>query len=157
LRCDPPRLDEADAQLERAHEVLSGMALQQNLARCETEMARSALLHGEFATAIALAEQAIARCSGTSTAELDAHIVYGLALVMDGQGDEGAAVVTGAASRLEQLAPLQAAQAYRELAEALLQRDRPAEAITALQRAADCAGARSSSIRSAAQVAADVR
>jgi transcriptional regulator with XRE-family HTH domain len=150
LRCDPPRLDEADAQLERAHEVLAGMALQQNLARCETEMARSALLHGEFATAIATAERAIARCSGTTTAELDACVVRGLAMVMDGQVDAGADVVFGAAQSMEQLeSRLEAARAYRELAEALLQRDRPNEAIAALQRAADCAGARASAIRTA--------
>ena len=150
LRCDPPRLDEADAQLERAHEVLAGLALQQNHARCETEMARSALLHGEFATAIATADQALARCSGTSTAELDARIVRGLALVMDGQVDAGTAAVFEAAAGLEQLGSrLEAARAYRELSEALLQRGRPDEAITALQRTADCAGARASAIRSA--------
>ncbi len=156
LQCDPPRLDEADALLSRAHEVLSGLSLQQNLARCETEMARSALLHGEFAAAIATAEQAIARCPGTGATELDARVVRGLAMVMDGQADEGAAVVTEAASSLEQLgSPLLAARAYRELADALLKDDRSNEAITALQRAVGCAGVRSSAIRTIRQVTAD--
>jgi transcriptional regulator with XRE-family HTH domain len=148
LQCDPPLLDQADLLLLRAHEVLSGMALQPNLARCETEMARSALLRGEFAQAVRTAEQAIARCSGTDTAELMARIVHGLALVMDGQPDAGAAAVTAAAGRLEELGSrMEAAQAYRELAEAMLQTGRSDAAIVALRRAADCAGARSSSIR----------
>jgi transcriptional regulator with XRE-family HTH domain len=149
LRCDPPRLGEADAQLERAHEVLSGLALQQNLARCETEMARSALLRGQFAAAVGTADQAIARCSG-STAELDARVVRGLALVLDGQLEAGADAVFRAAGALDELGSrLDAARAYRELSEALLQRGRPEQAITALQRAADCAGARASAIGSA--------
>ncbi|HXW47668.1 MAG TPA: helix-turn-helix transcriptional regulator [Streptosporangiaceae bacterium] len=158
LQCDPPQLDEADALLSRAHEVLSGMAMQHDLARCETEMARSALLHGDFGTAIGMAGQAIGRCSGTSTAELDARVVRGLAMVMDGQARDGATVVTCAADSLERLGSgLLAARAYRDLAEALLQRGQPDEAITALQRAADCAGVRSSSIRSAQQVVAEAR
>jgi transcriptional regulator with XRE-family HTH domain len=149
LQCDPPRLDEADAVLRRAHEVLSGMALQQNLAKCETEMARSALLRGDFAEAVQVAEQAIARCADPDAAELgSARIVRGLALIMGGDSDAGAAAVSSAAGRLEKLGSRQdAAEAYRELAEALLQRGRSEQAIAALRRAADCAGARSSSIR----------
>jgi transcriptional regulator with XRE-family HTH domain len=149
MRCDPPRLDEADVLLERAHEVLSGLALQPNLARCETEMARSALLRGEFATAIPIAEGAIARYTDAHTADYaNARIVWGLALVMNGQAEAGADSVLGAAGQLEELGSrLEAAQAYRELAEALLQNGRPDQAIAALRRAADLAGARSSSIR----------
>jgi transcriptional regulator with XRE-family HTH domain len=151
LQCDPPRLEEADALLERAHEVLSDMALQPNLARCEIEMARSALLRGEFAGAVRLADQAIARCADSGTAEqYSARVVRGLALVMDGQPEEGASAVSLAAAQLEAMGSQKdAADAYRELAEALLQRDRPGAAIAALRHAADCSGARSMSIRPA--------
>jgi hypothetical protein len=40
-----------------------------------------------------------------------------------------------------------AAQAWRELAEALMQRDRPVEAVDAFRRAADYAGVRASTVR----------
>jgi transcriptional regulator with XRE-family HTH domain len=149
LQCDPPRLAEADVLLERAHEVLSGLALQLNLARCEIEMARCALLRGEFADAVGLAEQAIARCADSDTAEQhNARVVQGLALIMDGQAEVGASAVSLAAAQLHAMgSKMDAAQAYRELAEALLQRDRPDQAIAALRHAADCAGARAMSIR----------
>ncbi len=150
LRCDPPRMNEADALLERGHVVLSELSLQQNLARCETEMARSALLRGDFAKAVSVAENAIARCAGTDTADVEnARIVLGLALIMDGQPDTGAEAVSAAAGRLEALGSrLDAAQAYRDLAEALLQNGLQEQAIGALRQAADCAGTRSSIRRS---------
>jgi len=147
LRCDPPRTHEADALLDRAHEVLEGMSRQQNLAKCETEMARSALLRGDTETAIRAADSALARCTGEDTAELDVRIVRGLALIVDGQVDVGASAVSGAAARFEELGSrMEAAQAYRDLAEALLQCGRSDQAIAALRSAADCAGARSSSV-----------
>lgn len=147
LRCEPPRLDEADAQLRRAHEVLTGMARQQNLARCETEMARSAFLRGDLDLAITTADVAIARCNGPGSVELDAGVIRGLALMMDGQVDAGAAAVSAAAHGFEeQGSRMDAAQAYRDLAEALLQHGRSEEAIAALQSAADCAGTRPSPI-----------
>jgi transcriptional regulator with XRE-family HTH domain len=149
LRCDPPRLDEADALLMRAHDVLADQSFSPDLASCETEIARCALLRGDFGEAVHVAEQAIARCIGNGAAELEnARVVSGLALIMSGQADEGVAAVSAAASGLESIGSrLEAAQAWRELAEALIQRDRSDQAIDALRRAADCAGARSSSIR----------
>jgi transcriptional regulator with XRE-family HTH domain len=153
LRCDPPLLDEADAVLERAHEVLSGLALQRNLARCETEMARSALLRGDRERAVSLAEQAIARCPEPGPAELQSHVVRGLALVLGGDTETGTAAVRDAAARYSELgSKREAAETYRELAEALLQRDLPDQAIAALRSAADCAGARPSSIRPSSPV-----
>lgn len=149
LRCDPPRLDEADTLLARAHDILASLSFSPHLASCETEMARCALLRGDFGEAVRVAEQAIARCIDNGAAELEsAHVVSGLGLIMSGQADEGVAVISAAASRLESMGSrLEAAQAWRELAEALIQRDRSDEAIAALRRAADCAGARSLTIR----------
>src|SRR5215469_2892881 len=149
LRCDPPRLDEADALLERAHELLSGLSFSPHLANCETEMARSALLRGDFDGAVRIAGQAIERCEEAGAAEgAHAKVIAGLALVMSGQAQEGAALAAAAAERLATMGSQHdAAQAWRELAEALIQRDRRVEAVEALRRAADYAGVRASTIR----------
>jgi transcriptional regulator with XRE-family HTH domain len=150
LRCDPPRLDEADALLARAHEVLSAMSFSPHLANCETEMARSALLRGDFDEAVRIAGKAIERCEEAGAAEgAHAKVVTGLALVMSGQPDEGAALAGTAAERLATMgSQLEAAQAWRELAEALIQRGRSVEAVDALRRASDYAGVRAATIRS---------
>jgi tetratricopeptide (TPR) repeat protein len=149
LRCDPPRLDEADVLLARAHDQLSELSFSPKLASCETEMARSALLQGDFDGAIRIAAKAIERCEEAGAAEgEDAKLVTGLALVLSGQAEEGAAVAAAAAERLATMgSQLEAARAWRELAEALIQRDRAVEAVDALRRAADYAGVRASTIR----------
>jgi transcriptional regulator with XRE-family HTH domain len=154
LQCAPPRIAEADALLTRAYEVVENLSFSPVLASCETEMARSALLRHDFDEAAAIAERSIARFSGDSSPELEnAKVVRGLALVMNGEVDSGAAAVTDAARLLETLgARREAAQAWRELGEAFIQRGRPEQAIEALREAADCAGARSSSIREMVQV-----
>jgi tetratricopeptide (TPR) repeat protein len=120
-----------------------------HLANCETEMARSALLRGDFDEAIRVAAKAIERCEEAGAAEgAHAKVVTGLALVMSGQVDDGAALAATAAERLATMgSQLEAAQAWRELAEALIQRDRAVEAVEALRRAADYAGVRASTIR----------
>jgi transcriptional regulator with XRE-family HTH domain len=149
LQCDPPRIAQADELLSRAHEVQESLSNGPQLATCEIEMARSALLRQEFDQAVCLAESAISRFSESGPPEvMNARVVRGLALVMGGQVDLGVAEVTGAACALKNLgAHREAAQAWRELGEALIQRGRSQEAIEALRQAADCAGARSTSIR----------
>ncbi|HEY2316638.1 MAG TPA: helix-turn-helix transcriptional regulator [Streptosporangiaceae bacterium] len=149
LRCDPPRLDEADALLTRAYDLLSDLAFSPHLANCETEMARSALLHGDFDAAARIAGRAMARCEEAGAAEgAHAKVVSGLALVLSGQPDEGAALAADAAERLATMgSQLEAAQAWRELAEALIHQGRSDQAIEALRRAADYAGVRASTIR----------
>jgi transcriptional regulator with XRE-family HTH domain len=146
LQCDPPRLDEADALLARAHDVLAAVSFGPHLANCETEMARSSLLRGDFSEAARLADQAIARCGEGGSAELQhARVVSGLALIMSGYSDEGHEVASDAASRLAATGShLEAARAWRDLAEALIQRGASDRAIDALRRAADYVGARSS-------------
>jgi hypothetical protein len=70
---------------------------------------------------------------------------------MAGEPDAGAAVAADAAARLAAMgSQLEAAQAWRDLADVLIQQGRSAQAIEALQRAADCAGLRSSAIRESA-------
>jgi transcriptional regulator with XRE-family HTH domain len=148
LRSDPPRLAEADSMLMRAHEVLTELSYAPLLAACETEMAWSALLRGSFGEAAEVAGRAMARCAETDVAELhNARVIYGLAIVMSGAVDEGAEAVSAAASRLAELgSQLEAAQAWHDLADALIARGRSEQAIGALRRAAECAGVRPSGI-----------
>jgi transcriptional regulator with XRE-family HTH domain len=151
LQSEPPELDEADALLARARDVLEDRSSSPYLARCETEMARSALLRGDFGTATLVAAQAAARCAEGDTESHNARVVGGLAQIMDGHSAEGIATVSDAARRLAAMGCRpDAAKAWRELAEALIERDQPAAAIDALRRAADCAGVRVSSIRKGA-------
>lgn len=149
LRCDPPRLAEADALLSRAHEVMTDEQYGPVLASCETEMARSALLRGDFAAAQGLARAAVGRFAEDGAPELEqARVIGGVAAIMSGQVDDGYAAAEQAARRLEALGSrLDAAQAYRDLAEAMFQHGRPEQAVAALRSAADCAGARPSSVR----------
>jgi transcriptional regulator with XRE-family HTH domain len=149
LQCHPPRIAEADDLLGRAHEVQEGLSAGPRLAHCETEMARSALLRRDFDEAVRLSDAAISRISDQGAPQLEkARVVRGLALVMTGRAEAGAAAVSDAARMLEALgSPRDAAQAWRELGEALIRRGRSDDAIEALRNAADCAGALSASIR----------
>jgi transcriptional regulator with XRE-family HTH domain len=152
LRCDPPRLDEAEDLLARAHDDLTALAVSSYLASCETELARCALLRGHFDAAVEIAGRAIARCADGAPELAQARMVSGLGLTLGGRPEEGIALLTNAAELMAALGSrLDAACAWRELAEALIQIGRPAQAIDTLRRAADCAGAQSSTIR------ADVR
>jgi hypothetical protein len=88
----------------------------------------------------------MARTAG-GVEEESARLVRGLALTVSGQADAGFAEASGACEALESLGSRrEAALAWRELAEALLQRDMLERAVTALRRAADCAGVRSTAI-----------
>jgi transcriptional regulator with XRE-family HTH domain len=152
LRCDPPRLDEAEELLARAHEVFTALSMSSHLASCETEVARCALLRGRFDDAIEIGSRAIAKCADGAPELAQARMVSGLALTFSGRPDEGIALMTNAADLMAVLGSrLDAARAWRELAEALIQIGRPEQAIDALRRAADCAGAQSTTVR------ADVR
>jgi len=148
LRCDPPRLEEAEALLARAHEVFTALSVNSYLASCETEMARCALLRGKFDGAIEIADRAIARCADGAPELAQARMVSGLALTLSGRPEEGIALMTNAAELMAALGSrLEAARAWRELAEALIKVGRSEQAIDALRKAADCAGAQSSTFQ----------
>jgi transcriptional regulator with XRE-family HTH domain len=149
LKLDPPRLAEADAALARAHEVLSGTSFGSYLSACEAEMARSALLRGDAAGAAQLAARAAERCGEDGSRDFYfARFLSGLADIMDGRVDQGALLAADGAGMLGQLgARIEAGQAWRDLAEALIQQGRPDEAIEALRQAADSTGARPSAVR----------
>jgi transcriptional regulator with XRE-family HTH domain len=150
LRCDPPRLAEADSLLAQAHSVLADLSASPELASCTIEMARSALLRGELQEAIRIADEAITICPDQAAEVAWARVISGLALVLSGEPQRGSAAVAEAAGQLAAMStPLDAAQAWRELGEALAQVGELAQAVNALRRAADCAGAQSTSVRAA--------
>jgi tetratricopeptide (TPR) repeat protein len=152
LQCDPPRLDEAEALLARAHETLTALSISSYLASCETEIARCALLRGNFEDAIEVAGRAIAKCADGAPELAQARMISGLALTLSGRPEEGIALMTNAAELLAALGSrLDAARAWRELAEALIKAGRSEQAIDALRRAADFAGAEPTVMRIGAQ------
>jgi Flp pilus assembly protein TadD len=111
-------------------------------------MARSALLRGDFGGATLIAAQAADRGTEQDSETQVARVFGGLARIMAGQVTEGIATVSEAARRLAAMGSVpDAAKAWRDLAEALIERGQSAEAIEALRQAADCAGVRASAIR----------
>ncbi|HUD80334.1 MAG TPA: helix-turn-helix domain-containing protein [Streptosporangiaceae bacterium] len=142
LRREPPELDEAEDLLERAHETLADLSATAELGSCETELARIALLRGDFDLAIETAGQAMSRCSDAG-AELEyAGVISGVAMVMTGQVNEGFATAAAAAIRLADMGSRQdAARAWREIAEAMARQGRTESALTALRQADECAAA----------------
>ena len=139
LRRDPPELDEAEDLLERAHETLSDLSATAELGSCETELARIALLRGNYELAVQTASQAMARCSDAG-AELEyAAVISGVAMVLAGQVDEGFATGVAAAIRLAEMGSRQdAARAWREIAGAMERQGRTESAQTALRQAEEC-------------------
>ncbi len=148
LRCDPPRIEEAESLLGNAHAVLADMAFGPKLAACETELARCALLRGNFNEAVRVADRSVGRLLEAGGAETEnAHVVAGLARIMRGEEDAGIREVAAAAAGLNVLeARMEAAKAWRDLAECMIQCGRSEDAISALRQAADCAGARSATM-----------
>jgi len=152
LQCDPPRIEEAEALLTRAHEVISEEAHGPILASCETELARAALMRGDFAAAGQYAATSVGRFTEDGAIEREqAKLIGGLASILGGDVEAGFAVADRAARQLELLGSrLDAAQAYRDLSDALFERGWSEQAVAALRKAADCAGTRPSSVRTAA-------
>jgi hypothetical protein len=84
-------------------------------------------------------------------------MVSGLALTLSGRLEEGIALTTNAAELMTAIGSrLEAAEAWREVAEALIQVGQTEQAIDALRNAADCAGAQSPTIRAGVQPAVPV-
>lgn len=142
LQCDPPRIDQAWTLLERAHSVLEDAAITVDLAGCETELARCHLLTGRAEGAIEFAQRAVTRLRGQDAVEAGrAGLVLGLGLVSVGQVSAGLSECELAAEVLSRTGTrLEAAHAWREIAEVLVRLDRGDEALAALRKVADCAG-----------------
>ena len=142
LRCDPPRLEEAEALLAQGHKVFTELAMPTYLASAETELARCALLRGNLDHAIEVAARAIGRCAEGAPELAQAQMVSGLASTFNGAAEDGIALMTSAAELMvAQGARLDAVRAWRELGDAFIQAARPEQAIDAFRRAAECAEA----------------
>jgi tetratricopeptide (TPR) repeat protein len=111
------------------------------------------LLRGNLDEAAEIAGRAMARCADGSPHLAQPRLLSGLALTLSGRPEEGIALVTRAADLMDTLGSgNDAALAWRELAEALIQIGRSEQAIDALRKAADFAGARSATIRAGMQL-----
>jgi len=158
LRCDPPKVQEADTMLARAHDVMTEEGYGPILASCETEMARSALIRGDFDAAGRYADSSVSRFAEEGPPEREqAKLIGALAAILGGDVEGGYFRALAAAQQLEALGTrLDAAQAYRDLSDAMFEQGRSEEAVAALRKAADCAGVRPSSVRAAAAANARV-
>jgi transcriptional regulator with XRE-family HTH domain len=145
LRLSPPKIEEADAHLAAASSVLQKAAAIGVLARCEMEMARSALMRGHAASAIDLADSAVGHFTAASDnpGEHRGRVVRGLCMIAAGLPDQGIAAVEAAVAALRERLPMEAARACRDLGEFLLARGNVDQAVNALRMAADIAGVRS--------------
>ncbi|GAA2419856.1 helix-turn-helix domain-containing protein [Streptomyces mauvecolor] len=142
LRAEPVDLARAGHQLDEAYAVFTRKANAGDLASCETEIARLHLLSGRPAEAADVAERAMGRLSARRSVEHGrARWVLGLALAADGRAADGLAECRTAAEELQALgALLEAAQAWREIAELSIGHG-PAESVfEAFRKAVDCAG-----------------
>jgi tetratricopeptide (TPR) repeat protein len=158
LRCDPPKVQEADTMLARAHDVMTEAGYGPILASCETEMARSALIQGDFDAAGRYADSSVSRFAEEGPPEREqAKLIGALAAILGGDVEAGYFRALAAAQQLESLGSrLDAAQAYRDLSDAMFEQGRSEEAVAALRKSADCAGVRPSSVRAAAAAHARV-
>ena len=144
LRCMPPRPAEAREQLQRSREALREVGSAVDVAYCETELGRAAVLLGEPAAALALTESAVAHLGEAPRLErAHCELVRARALLALDRGDEAVAAYRHAAGALSGLGlSRDAAAAWRELADAFAQLGLLADAALAYQQALTDAGVR---------------
>ncbi|MFF5011945.1 helix-turn-helix domain-containing protein [Streptomyces sp. NPDC001165] len=140
LRAEPPELEQAGPLLNQAYEVLVRVSDTGDLAACETELARLELLSGRPADAVGIALRAMGRLETRKAVEAGrARWVLGLAMVSDGRTAAGIEECRTAAEELQSLgAQLEAAQAWREVAELQARHIGADQALEAYRRMADC-------------------
>jgi hypothetical protein len=142
IRCDPPRLDEAEHEIRLARATKA--ANQASLLSCDQSEARIALLRGDAAAAARIATAAISVVETTRIAtanmlrQVDGlRVILGAAQILAGDVTAGTAAATGAAERMEASSTLRdAAEAWQDIANALTARGLQEEADTARRRAA---------------------
>jgi tetratricopeptide (TPR) repeat protein len=140
LRMDPPDVDRAEELLRRSYPSLASA---NELAYCETELARCQLHRGHPDEAADFAERALARLSDQASTELGrARLVLGQAKLMRGLAEEGLRECRRAADHLRAVGAIrQAVGVWREIADTLVALGRPDEALEAYRSLADSAGA----------------
>ena len=142
LRSAPPQPAEARGYLQAAHAVLLDVGSAIDIATCETELARAAVLLGEADEALRLAETATQRYGETAGLEsASTALVRARALLALGRRDDAVDGYRAAAALLGGLAvSRQAASAWRELADAFAQLELLSDAAMAYQQALSEAG-----------------
>jgi transcriptional regulator with XRE-family HTH domain len=144
LRTTPPRAEEARAHLQLAHHTLLDVGSAVDIAYCETELGRCAVLLGEPESALDFAEAAAHRL-GDETQLQTAHtrLIAARALLAAGRRDEAVLAYREAGQMLGSLdLSRQAASAWRELADAFAQLGLLEDAAMAYQQALSDAGVR---------------
>jgi transcriptional regulator with XRE-family HTH domain len=142
LRSAPPQPAEARGFLQAAHAVLQDVGSAIDIAYCETELARAAVLLGEAEEGLQLAETAAHRYEGITRLEsASTALVRARALLALGRRDAAVDGYRAAAGILGELdVSRQAASAWRELADAFAQLDLLSDAAMAYQQALSEAG-----------------
>lgn len=137
LRQEPPRVDEARSTLEEALVILREHGARYELGYVLTELSRAYLLKGEVTGAVDAAEQSLDELGPDAVLErARAATALAAALAADGARDRAAELFTTAAETLGQLkTSRQAARAWVELGEMLVQAGDPAAAVDAFRRA----------------------
>jgi tetratricopeptide (TPR) repeat protein len=137
LRQEPPRVDEARSTLEEALAILREHGARYELGYVLTELSRAYLLKGEVAGAVDAAEQSLDELGPEAALErARAATALAAALAANGARDRAAELFTTAAETLGQMkTSRQAARAWVELGEMLVQAGDPAAAVDAFRKA----------------------
>lgn len=137
LRTEPPQPQKAQDELHAAQSVLVDVGSDTDLAYCETELARAALLLGDGKSALAHVEKAQAWLSNEARLESAyALLVRAAALLSLDRREEAVAAYREAARTLSSLdASREAAAAWRELADAFTELGLLGDATLAYQQA----------------------
>jgi tetratricopeptide (TPR) repeat protein len=152
LRTSPPQPDKARDMLRTAHASLGDVGTATDLAYCETELARAALLLGDPEGALEHAARAQGQLSDEARLESAyVRLVRGAALLALGRHDEAVADYRRASSILGSLDQARmAAGAWRELADAFTRLDLLQDAALAYQQALTEMGVRGAPQRTGA-------
>lgn len=139
---EPVDLARAGVLLASAQQALSGAGLEIELAYCETELARLAVLEGRAADARATAERALGRLrDGSAQEAIRLNVVLALAcLALDDRAGADQAVATAERLLAEAGPSRKSAAAWRELAELQRLRGDQEAAVAAYRAMADAAG-----------------
>jgi len=143
LRQEQPDPEAALPDLSRAVEELQDVGTRLDLGYARTEQARALLLNGDLAEAAEAGRRALTELStGDRLLTGGTMLVLGHVALAQRDPDTALAYFEQAATALEHTGgSRQAGTAWRELGEAYAELGRPQEAIAALRRASDMAGA----------------
>jgi transcriptional regulator with XRE-family HTH domain len=143
LRQEQPDAEAALPDLRRALAELQDVGTRLDLGYARTEHARALLLNGDLAEAAEAGRQALTELStGDRLLTGQTMLVLGHVALAQRDPDTALAYFEQAATALEHTGgSRQAGTAWRELGEAYAELGRPQEAIAALRRASDLAGA----------------